>query len=93
MGLEEIFQTLEEEGQRERAEVINKAKEQEKRIIEEGEREAKKIKDEQIEKISSSLRREQTRILSEARLANQREIVRTKEEIISKVFTIVKEKI
>ncbi|HCJ66389.1 MAG TPA: hypothetical protein DHV62_03455 [Elusimicrobia bacterium] len=92
MGLEEIFQTLEEEGQRERAEVINKAKEQEKRIIEEGEREAKKIKDEQIEKISSSLRREQTRILSEARLANQREIVRTKEEIISKVFTIVKEK-
>lgn len=93
MGLEEIFQTLEDEGQREREEVIKKAKEQERRIIEEAEREAKKIKDEQIEKISSFLRREQTRILGEARLANQREIVRAKEEIISKVFTIVKEKI
>ncbi len=92
MGLEEIFQTLEEEGQKERVEVINRAKEQERRIIEEAEREAKKIKDEHIQKISNSLRREQTRILGEARLANQREIVRTKEEVISKVFTIVKEK-
>jgi len=93
MGLDEIFQALEEESQRETEQIIERAKEQARGIIEEAEREVEKIKQEQIEKISISLRREQTRILGEARLANQKEIFKAKEEIISEVYAAVKEKI
>lgn len=93
MGLEEIFSVLEEDSEKEREGVIAKAKAQAAQIIKEAEEEAAKIVEVEIDKLSGSLKKEQTRIINEAKLANQREINTFKEGLIDKVFAEVKEKL
>jgi len=93
MGLEDIFAVLEEDSKKEREELIAKANKQAADIVKEAEEEAGKIVKVQIDKLSGSLKKEQTRIINEAKLANQREITTFKEGLIDKVFAEVKEKL
>ena len=93
MGLEEIFLVLEEDSEKERQELIVKAKAQAAKIIKEAEEEAAKIVEAEIDKLSGSLKKEQTRLINEARLANQREIISFKESLIERAFAEVKEKL
>ena len=93
MGLKEIFAVLEEDSEKEREEVIAKAKAQAAQIIKEAEEEAAKIVEAEIDKLSGSLKKDQTRIINEAGLANQREIISFKESLIDRAFAKVKEKL
>lgn len=84
MGIEEILQSLEEEGKLACQEVLDRAKEQAKQIKEEAEEEAKKLKQAEIEKAKAIIESEAAKIINAARLAAKKEIIRAKEEAVKK---------
>ncbi len=87
MGLEDIMKALEEEGRLECEEILNRAKAQAQKILDDGKEEADKIKQEEIDKVAVTLVGEQAKILNTARLFVKREVIKAKEEEIEKVFT------
>ncbi len=85
MALDEILKSLEEEGDREVAEILAKARAQAERIIEEAKEKAERLKREEVEKAKRAAESESARIINAARLFAKKEIIRAKEESIKKV--------
>lgn len=85
MGIEEILQSLEEEGRLACQEVLDRAKEQARQIKKEAQEEAKKLKQAEIEKYRAVVESEAAKILNAARLAAKKEIIKAKEEAVKKV--------
>lgn len=84
MGIEEILQSLEEEGKIACQEVLDRAKEQAKQIKEEAQEEAKKLKQAEIEKAKAIIESEAAKIINAARLAAKKEVIKAKEEAVKK---------
>ncbi len=85
MGIEEILQSLEEEGKLACQEVLDRAKEQAKQIKEEAQEEAKRLKQAEIKKAQAVIESEAAKIINAARLAAKKEIIKAKEEAVKKV--------
>jgi V/A-type H+-transporting ATPase subunit E len=93
MALDEILKALEEEGDREVAEIIAKARAQADKIIEEAKEEAKRLKNEEVDKAKRAAESESARIINAARLFAKKEIIRAKEECIKKVVEEARERL
>ncbi len=89
MSLEKIFETLDEESERQSAELIDKAKNEATRVIGEAEEESKKVVQNHIDKMNLVLRSERARIQVEIELERKRKIIKAKEEYASRVYSEV----
>jgi len=87
MILEEMLRALEEENKKRCLEVIAEGKKEAAKIVQEAELEAERIKNKEIENVTSSLHGEKAKILNEARLFVKRQIVQAKEDIAQQAFS------
>ncbi len=85
MGIEEILQSLEEEGKAACEDVLNRAREQAKQIREEAQEEAEKLRQSEIEKARVVFESEAAKIVNAARLAAKKEVIKAKEEAVKEV--------
>lgn len=90
---QEVLKGLEEEGELLRKDILRKANEERKTIIDEANREALLIKKEAIERETATLKSEVTKILNAACFDLNRELMKTKEDLCDQVFNKVEEKL
>lgn len=93
MGIEDIYQALEKEGEKRVDEILTKAREETDQIVKKAEEEAKMIEEDKIAKAKSSLEAEKARLLNKARLFKKKEIIKAKEDYIQQAFDQAKEEI
>ncbi len=86
MAIEDIIDTLDSEGQKERKRVIKAAKAEAKRIIDLAKQDAQQVKEKEMERVSLLLKGETARIFNEAELYRKEETIKAKEEVIDRVF-------
>jgi len=86
VAVEDIFRALEAEGEKERREIIGRAKEQAKSIVDEAEEQARRIAQDKVDKVCASLAGEQAQILNSARLRQIKETTAKKEAYIRRAF-------
>lgn len=91
MAVADIFRALEAEGDKERQQILSRAKEQAQKVIDEAEEQAERIKIEKHDKICASLQGEQAQVLNSARLRQIKETTAKKEALIRRVFDEAKD--
>lgn len=82
MGIEEILQSLEEEGKVACQEVLARAKEQAKQIKEEAQEEAERLKQAELTKAKAAIETEAAKIINAARLVAKKEVIKAKEDAV-----------
>lgn len=86
MSLEKIFETLDEEAEYQRKELLGKAEAEAKKIVQEAEDEARKIAKNSIDKMDILLRIEKSRLQTEIELAKKRKIAKAKDEYTTRIY-------
>jgi len=93
MALDDMLRVLEEEGKKQREEVLAQGEERAAKILEEARVEAERIKQEEMDKVAISLQGEKAKILNDARLYVKRRVIQTKEDFIQKAFSATREEL
>lgn len=86
MAIEDIIETLEGEGEKERERVLKAAEQESKRIIELAKEDAAEVKRKEMERTSLLLKGETARIFNQAELYRKEETIKAKEKVIDRVF-------
>lgn len=93
MPLDDMLKVLEEDGEKQRAAVIENAKKEEEDILKAAREEGEKIKKEQRDLILAPLAREKAKILNDAKLEVKKKLAETKKDLLQRVDAQVREKI
>lgn len=93
MGIEDIFQALEKEGQKKVDGIISRAEMEAKQMIDQAHDEAERIEREIMNEAEASLRGERARLLNNAKLSKKKEIIKAKEDYIQQAFKQAKDEV
>jgi len=93
MALDDMLKVLEEDGEKQRAAVREKAQKDMDDILKAAREEGEKIKKEQIDLVLAPLDKEKSRILNAAKLEVKKKLAETKKDLLKKVDSEVREKI
>ncbi len=86
MALKDIFDTLNNEGEKERDRILKAARQEAGKMIRLAEEDAEKVKENELHRASLSLKGETARIINQAKLFKKEEAIKAKEQFIDESF-------
>ncbi len=86
MALDDMLKALEVDGRQQQSDILETARVQARDIIKSAEAQAGAIKEEHLDKINRVIGEEKTKLLAEARTSVDREVSRTKDDVIEDIF-------
>ena len=92
MGHEELLRALEEEGEREREEILETARREAEEIVAEAEKKAARVKGDFIRRLVTSRESERARRLNRARKESKEILLKSEHEIVSRLFQEVEDR-
>ena len=92
MGHEELLRALQEEGEREREDILETARREAREIIADAEKRAARVKDDFIRRLVTSRESERARRLNRARKESKEILLKSAHEIVSRLFQTVEDR-
>ncbi|MFA5867293.1 MAG: V-type ATP synthase subunit E [Actinomycetota bacterium] len=86
MALDDMLKALEEDGKQQQSDIMETARIQARDIIKAAESQAGDIKSAHVDKMNKVIREETTKLLAEAKTSVDREVNRTKDDVIEDLF-------